>query len=390
MNNSSHSQAPLFKQGFLYGLIVGFILATGLSFLSSSLFKTAPIASINPNPKNTSITQSPQMIKPTPVAKENMRVSADKRKIEPSYQAKQPNHSSLSHQQQLQRLLEAKAYSDLNDYARNLIHHHNLNLAWQFLIQAELNQGFYLNAINIAAEHINFSIENNERENAIRQALTTLATIDQQERSKGNTFQLIELYEHSLDLLSPWLSHSDDLQLTLAKLYLATGDENAASTTLLNIQQHQTTSPNTATEVKALLKQITQNSFAIQRIPLIKQGKHYTASLQLTDHTTVNLLLDTGASISTLNQPVFNNLSGQLNFTALRDIQVNTAGGIQTGKLISLPQVSLADINLEDLQFIVLNMHSERFDGLLGMNILERFEFTIDQHQQELVLSKPL
>ena len=387
-------QSLQFKHGLLFGCSLGIIIGVlaSYSYFTGKLFSkaithraiiTSPIF----NAETTEISHSfaipnnPETLPKIRIIKSNSSSNSTHKVSEHS----QLNNETQGHQTLLQQQLSNHAYADLNHTAREIISQNNATIAWHYLIQAEIQQGFYLNAINIAAEHITLSVENHQRADAQELALNTLKTIDQLERSQGNTLQLIEIYEHTIAVLSPWLKNSDDLLIALSQCYLAIGDRTSARLTLENLQAN-AQSP----KVIHLLKQIEKAEFTLKRIPLTKLGKHYIATLHIDNETPIKLLLDTGASLSTINQSTFNAIENTILFSYLYNIQVNTAGGTQTGQLIEIEQIMLADINLSQLQFVVLDMNSQYFDGLLGMNILERFEFTIDQQSQELILNKPL
>ena len=401
LNRYSHSNNTMqktpqshfsFKQGLVIGGFAGGLLGALFAYL---LFANIQTSQNSNSHLSTSLFTHQASTKETDFTAENSPSENRIRTPEKSNTLNKNSNSKVSKRpplknieasdkQILQQYLDSRSYDDLNNMARQIINQSNEKIAWQYLVKSAIQQGFYLNAIDVVAENISLTIEDHQRTEARIFALETLQAIDQLERSQGNTLQLIELYEHSLDILSPQLSDADSLLIALSRCYLAIGDKASAKHTLNNLQAD--TSPTAV----SLRKEIEQAAFTLKRIPLKKFGKHYIATVYIGNSMPINLLLDTGASISTLNKNTFNTIENDMTFTSIQTIQVNTAGGIQSGELISAEQVKLTDINFDNLQFVVLDMPSEHFDGLLGMNILERFEFTIDQINHELVLSKPL
>ena len=87
---------------------------------------------------------------------------------------------------------------------------------------------------------------------------------------------------------------------------------------------------------------------------------------------------------------MFEVVQAQVDASYLREIQLNTAGGVVTAQLYRLSSLSLGSDRVTDLE-IAINPHSStKFDGLLGMNFLRHFEFAIDQSSNRLRLRPKL
>ena len=386
----------IFQQGLLIGFITGLLASSFILFLLTP--KPAPPLSLIIDPSIPPVSVQAELhtifnsSAPTAIPSSEIqprteishRQAQKQTQTSPAvtFQVKNQAKARQEGEARLQTLLAQLAYQDLSEHARTLINEQHAAYAWHYLIEAEIQQGFYTNAINLTVEHINSAFTHAEREQAIQTALNTLQKIDLLERSKGNTLQLIELYQYSIEILNPWINNTNSQIITLSKLYLSIGESNLALNSLNAISSNNP-------EAEALKQKIEKDSFITQRIPLKKYGKHYLIEVFI-DNQPLQLLLDTGASISTINKTSFQDIESLINFEYLNNVQVNTAGGTKTGQAIQLTQFFFANKVLNDTQFIVLDMQSEYFDGLLGMNILENFEFTLDQRNHELVLSKPL
>ena len=104
--------------------------------------------------------------------------------------------------------------------------------------------------------------------------------------------------------------------------------------------------------------------------------------------TAVALLIDTGASMTTLSQKAFQTLSINHNFDLLGQRMFNTANGIAKGNIYQVDSLTLGRFTLAGIQIAVLDFSmSGGVDGLLGMNILANFRFHIDQETQMLYLA---
>ena len=136
-----------------------------------------------------------------------------------------------------------------------------------------------------------------------------------------------------------------------------------------------------------LLLKIEQRRQQAAEISMLPYGDQYTVEAIISSSMPVSLLVDTGASICTLSQSMYNAIESQIDATFIKDIQLRTAGGTVTAQLYRISSLSLGEYKVSDLE-IAINPHSgDDFDGLLGMNFLSMFTFAIDQRNHRLRLS---
>lgn len=136
-----------------------------------------------------------------------------------------------------------------------------------------------------------------------------------------------------------------------------------------------------------LLVKIEQRRQRAAEISMLPYGDQYTVEAMISSSMPVSLLVDTGASICTLSQSMYNAIESQIDATFIKDIQLRTAGGTVTAQLYRISSLSLGEYKVSDLE-IAINPHSgDDFDGLLGMNFLSMFTFAIDQRNHRLRLS---
>ena len=110
--------------------------------------------------------------------------------------------------------------------------------------------------------------------------------------------------------------------------------------------------------------------------------------MQLNQDDDIQLLIDTGAALTTLTRTAFDQLNSQsqAQYTGSRFFQ--TANGTIKGEIYLFPQVNFGAYRLYDLPIAVLDFSmSEGIDGLLGMNTLGKFHFQLDQDQGVLLLN---
>ena len=144
--------------------------------------------------------------------------------------------------------------------------------------------------------------------------------------------------------------------------------------------------PNYKIKARALLTEIEAALTGPQSIPLSRQGEHFIVQALMNDTINVSLMLDTGASISLLSEPAFEALSRYSEVVYIKELQLNTAGGIVTASIYQVDQFAIQGYIINDFIFAVSPYVSEGNDGLLGMNFLSAFDFHIDQNNSLLIL----
>ena len=123
-------------------------------------------------------------------------------------------------------------------------------------------------------------------------------------------------------------------------------------------------------------------------VPLTRKGDHFIVEGFINNKFAVNLLIDTGASISLLSQTVFNALVLTTEVNYIDDIVLMTAGGKVTSRIYEVDEFELAGHRVKNLIFAVIPYLNQENDGLLGMNFLRLFDFHIDQTNNLLRLEK--
>ena len=209
--------------------------------------------------------------------------------------------------------------------------------------------------------------------------------------STDDLFGLANIYQqmHRLNLLTPM--H----RLRQAQLSIQTGSMASAREILADLIQE----PSVSAEAEQIMlnhqqelslgkgnKMAMKNGYSDQ-IVLARRGNQYLADLEIQD-TKVALLIDTGASMTTLSQQAFQTLSNNHTFDLLGQRIFNTANGIAKGNIYQVDSLTLGRFTLAGIQIAVLDFSMpDGVDGLLGMNILANFRFHIDQKAQMLYLA---
>jgi clan AA aspartic protease (TIGR02281 family) len=125
-----------------------------------------------------------------------------------------------------------------------------------------------------------------------------------------------------------------------------------------------------------------------ESVSLVRNGDQYLVDLYV-EQTPVRMLIDTGASMTALSARTYDRLSDSYNSEFLGVFQVNTAGGQIEAPMVTFPNVTLGKYTFKNLTIVIIP--SDPFDqaeGLLGMNILRAFDFSIDQTTPALLLNE--
>lgn len=173
--------------------------------------------------------------------------------------------------------------------------------------------------------------------------------------------------------------------LMLAKANIELENFNEAEILLRNIEYNEFY----AERVKQLFEIIALKNLRSIAVPLVKKQSHYLVAGEINDRFAVNLLIDTGASISVLSENYFSRIKNNVNTRFVRMGSINTAGGLVKAPIYQFSAFAIEQYRLVDVQFVVMELDDRSgSDGLLGMNFLQAYDFQIDQ-QNTLLLLKP-
>lgn len=124
-------------------------------------------------------------------------------------------------------------------------------------------------------------------------------------------------------------------------------------------------------------------------VPLQTVGEHYLLELLVNDEHSLSLMIDTGASMTVVKTEFVQEYLPSL-LDEADELLLKTANGSVKGSKVQVGQVSLGGLSMVGVTLGVLPLSDFTYDGLLGMDILKRFEFKIDQENQQLVLNPQL
>jgi clan AA aspartic protease (TIGR02281 family) len=110
---------------------------------------------------------------------------------------------------------------------------------------------------------------------------------------------------------------------------------------------------------------------------IARNGQYYT-DVRLSD-IDAQLLIDTGASTTAISQEVFDQIR-TTNTSYLGTFNVQTAGGAVSSPIYRIAELLIGEERLNNVSVMVLPTENlQNFDGLLGMNVIKRFNVSYDQ-----------
>lgn len=141
-------------------------------------------------------------------------------------------------------------------------------------------------------------------------------------------------------------------------------------------------------QAEDLLDEIDKARLHQTAIVLEPIGEHYLVNGRINRSSPVQLMIDTGASLSVLTKDMFDQIADWADPVFERDSLINTAGGTINAPIYRFERFQINEFVVNDISFVVIDMENfDNYHGLLGMNFLKQFKFEIDQQENLLVLS---
>ncbi len=221
-----------------------------------------------------------------------------------------------------------------------------------------------------------------ERQQALTELVKAQTVLIETELAKALKHELlIELYQYLAVQQPDVMRH----YLRLSYWQIKSGKFDEANTTLI-ATNNDIASVDEANRLRGLIES-AKNGQADQAnaIPLVRNRDQYIVKVMLNDTIPARLMLDTGASLTVLKTS-FANLYGLDNNFSEQNVQVNTAGGITFAAVTELGSLQLGEGKVSPLNVALLDLDGLEADGLLGMNFLRHFRFSLDQDADSLIL----
>ena len=294
---------------------------------------------------------------------------------------------------EFRRLIEARNNSDFSELVEQYlsIYYDDIDV---LLLLAEFNQanGSYLEVVNVFLLAKTYAYSNIDQEKVTDRFNRFVMAIDRSYTEQKDFLSLINLYAHINT--SGLMTSTYQYQQALA--HLRSGDDAFAIEQFNQLLGDSLVGESAAKALSSLTSD-TENPTVVyesawegaESIALQKVGNQYAVNLNNNRQGSLNLLIDTGASMTAVSRDSFNTLNANGDAVEQDRRVFRTANGLVQATVFSVPELSLGPHRLENTQIAVIELDNHRgIDGLLGMNILGQFRFQIDQDNSQLLLSK--
>lgn len=294
---------------------------------------------------------------------------------------------------ELQYLIEARNNSDFSELIDNYLSA-NYDDVDVLLLLADFNlaNGSYLEVVDVYLLAKTYAYTTADQQNVVARFNNFIKEVDSIYTNQKNWLALINLYSYidtSGLMTSPY-------QYRQALAHLRSGDEYFATEQFRLLLNDSLVGESAAIALNRLAENseapVAADNTALESsetIPLEKHGNQFLVNLTINRQDEIKLLIDTGASITTLSRSSFDSLITSADAVE-RDRRVfRTASGVVMGTVYSVSELAIGPYTMRDTQIAVLDFDVNRnIDGLLGMNVLGQFRFQIDQQNTRLHLSR--
>lgn len=261
------------------------------------------------------------------------------------------------------------------------------------LMLAEFNRQteYYIEAIGVfqLAKEYSYSIKDNEKVN--KAFSDYLDNVDTYLSDKVDWYTLSQIYLQAdiVGLLSP------KQRFRQAQVVIANGDIYHGKQILSELLADSRTADD-AQKLLAEISDTSSNDIAssdkrssrfTSAVALNPRGNQYLIDISLGSNTSNTLLIDTGASMTTLSRGAFEDIRSSIDYSNAGARMFSTANGLTKGSVYRVDSFTIGDFKIEDTLVAVLDFEmGGGVHGLLGMNILGNFKFQIEQDKNQLLL----
>ena len=243
--------------------------------------------------------------------------------------------------------------------------------AWFYLASIYKKQSQAINAVDALFRYVKLELDDQKINKALRDIRNYLIQIKAtpslfNEDYSWLTAQFEELLKYN--------ANDGELHLILASLLVQLNDDYQAQYHALMAAND----PSAQKRAEAILANLNgDNVPGESTISLTRYGNQYLVNVSIEGYP-ARLLLDTGASLSGLSSSYTAKYPSMVKST--KPIRLNTASGTHESVLFTVTNINMGNLIFNQHILAQLPMdNAHGFDGLLGVDILGRFDFVIDQ-----------
>jgi predicted aspartyl protease len=243
--------------------------------------------------------------------------------------------------------------------------------AWFYLAAIYKKQSQAINAVDAWFRYVKLELDDQKIDKTLKDIRNYLIQIKETPSLFNEDYSWLIA---QFDELLKYNANDGELHLILASLLVQLNDDYQAQYHALMAAND----PNAQKRAEAILAKLNgDNVPGESTISLTRFGNQYLVNVNI-EGNPARLLLDTGASLSGLASSYVAKYPSMLKST--KPIRLNTASGTHDSVLFTVTNINMGNLVFNQHILAQLPMdNSQGFDGLLGVDILGRFDFVIDQ-----------
>ncbi len=306
------------------------------------------------------------------------------------YQQQERSDNTVQLESLLMKKVKSWAADKQEDKAINTLerftqHYYQDQILLSELAKLYLNEKEYTKSLETLLSARSFLVEGKDYEQ-ITSEVFNLSKRIYQENSAKQTLEASLLLFQKLTMLEP---EQGFYRYALTESYLAVNDLSSAISELEILRLDPEYEKKATDMLAVLLPPLIENSEEKQTAGVFLKhiGRHYIATVGLQDNTSAQLLVDTGATLTTLPTELLLNLKGRKMAQRISHANIRTASGTVFAPIYLVKELTLGQFVLKNLEVAGMDSGLQQADGLLGMNALRQFHFQIDQDRSQLILT---
>ena len=243
--------------------------------------------------------------------------------------------------------------------------------AWLYLASIYKKQSQPLTAVDAWFRYVKLELDDQKIDKALKDIRKYLIQIKDTPSLFNEDYSWLMA---QFDELLKYNANDGELHLILASLLVQLNDNYQAQYHALMAAND----PVAQKRAETILANLNGDSVPGEStISLTRFGNQYLVNVSI-EGAPARLLLDTGASLSGLSNTYTAKYPAMLKST--KPIRLNTASGTHDSVLFTVTSINMGNLVFNQHILAQLPMdNSQGFDGLLGVDILGRFDFVIDQ-----------
>ena len=192
-------------------------------------------------------------------------------------------------------------------------------------------------------------------------------------------------YKNTIDFLQTQINTgmlSEFFSFELALVYLKLKKYSASKELLKELKEDEIYKEKAISLINYIDEKLAEKEEYPIQIPLLKSGLHFMVKAYVNQKEAL-LLLDTGASITTIDYDLVSDLE-----VVKTNVVFSTANGKIQSTIFNANKFTIGSITLNNFHIVGGIESGGAIKGLLGMNFLGKYKFKIDQKQGILFLGK--